>query len=141
MSFVKVRNLNVHPFEQKYQGKLIHLGPMGAADDFVEMEYEDAIVFLGMFSPFKMDNKGQHDPKFYKMLKIEKDPNEVVGTAASSGHGCPACKEQTSSWLELEAHMRLMHSDSIVKDVEYEKYLAQKAKDHAGKQASAGANR
>lgn len=137
MSVVKVRNLNVHPFEQKYQGKLISIAP----GEFVQMEWEDAVVFLGMFSPFKMDNKGQHDPKFYKMLKIEKDPNKTEGAVAASGHSCPACKEQTSSWTELEAHMRLMHSDQVVKDVEYEKYQAQKAKDHAGKQASAGATR
>lgn len=139
MALVKIRNLNVHPFEQKYQGKMVHFGAKGSSDDYVEMDEEEAVVFLGQFSPFKLDNKGQHDPKYFKMLKIERDPKAPVKDAAAVvGHDCPACKEQTSSWLELEAHMRLMHSDQLVKDAEYEKYLAQKAKDNGAK-ASVGA--
>ena len=121
MASVKVRNLNVHPFEQKFQGKMIHLAPQAAID----MDEEDAIVFLGQYSPIKKDNKGNDDPKYYKMLRIERDPNTI---ATKDPHGgkfvCNACKEQTSSWTELEAHMRLMHSDNLVKDAEYEKYLA-----------------
>lgn len=139
MARVKVRNHNTYPFTQKFQGKDVFIGAKGAPDDFVEMDEEDAVVFLGTYKPFKLDNKGMHDPAHFKMLKIERDPNEIKTDTFTGNHRCPACKEQTSSWTELEAHMRLMHQDNLVRDAEYEKYQAQKAKDNGAKQQSAGA--
>jgi hypothetical protein len=138
MAIVKVRNMNQHPFEQKHKnGQMIQLAPHGKPGDFVEMDEEDAVVFLGQFKPFKMDNKGNHDPRHYKMLKIERDPNEVKKDRESKII-CPVCREQTSSYIELEAHQRLMHSDQLVRDSEYETYLEQKAKANA-KSTGAGA--
>lgn len=134
MAFVKVRNLNKHPFKQKHKnGSNIEI-PAGG---FVEMDEEDAVVFLGQFSPVKLDNKGNHDPRYFKMLKIERDPKQIQKDRDSKPT-CPVCREQTSSWLELEAHQRLMHSDQLVKDSDYEAYLEQKAKANA-KAAGAGA--
>lgn len=141
MALVKVRNMNQYPFEQKHKnGTMVSLAAHGKPGDFVEMDEEDAVVFLGQFKPFKMDNKGNHDPRHFKMLKIERDPNEVKKDQVTQKPICPVCREQTSSWLELEAHQRLMHQDQLVKDAEYEQYLEQKAKANA-KASGAGASK
>ncbi len=137
MAIVKVRNLNAHPFNQKFKGIEIHIAPNGQTGDYVEMDSYDAEMFLGQYSPVKPNNKGQQDPKSFKWLKIERDPKDVhKEDVATNGHRCPACTEQTSSWLELEAHMKIMHADSIVKDEAY--YASQKAKtEHGNKSAGA----
>lgn len=137
MALVKVRNLNVHPFSQKFRGDTLRI----AAGDYIEMDEEDAVQFLGQFYPFKLDNKGNHMPEHFKMLRIEKDPGQIVKDHVTNKFMCPACKEQTSSYVELEAHMRLSHSDNLLRDAEYEKYQAQKAKENGAKAASAGATR
>lgn len=138
MAMVKVRNMNSHPFEQRHKnGTTYRLAPKGAPGDMVEMDEEDAVVFLGQFKPFKMDNKGNHDPAHYKMLKIER-PSGAESAERETKPVCQVCRLQTSSWLELEAHQRLVHSDQLVKDLEYETYLEQKAKANA-KAAGAGA--
>lgn len=138
MAVVKVRNLNKHPFEQKHRnGSLYRFAAAGQPGDTIEMDEEDAVIYLGQMSPIKVDNKGNHDPKFFKMLEIVKDP-QAVKKDRDSKPICPVCREQTSSWLELEAHQRLMHSDQLVKDLEYEQYLEQKAKANAKSAAGAG---
>ena len=112
MGLVKVRNINKHPFEQKFNGQLIHLEP----DEAIEMDEEDAVLFKSAFHPFKVDKNGNHNPKFYKMLRIEKPEGYVAKDPIAGKFQCQACKEQTSSWTELEAHMRLMHTDTHIKD-------------------------
>lgn len=135
---VKVKNLNEYPFSQKFRGDMILIG----AGESIEMDEEDAVQFLGQFCPPKLDNKGNHDPKFFKKLRIERPDNYVAKDIVANKFVCNACKEQTSSWVELEAHMRLMHSDQLVKDEEYDKFVAsQKAKDNGAKAASAGGAR
>jgi hypothetical protein len=135
MARVIVRNLNEHPFAQKFNGVQISLGKAGEPNDSVEMDEEDAVLFLGTFHPMKLDNKGNHDPRFFKKLRVERDPSEVKKDLVNNKPICPVCREQTSSWTELEAHQRLMHADQLVKDPEYDLYLAQKAKGNAAKAA------
>ncbi len=134
MALVKVRNNNSHTFEQDYQGRKISIQP----GQFVEMDEEDAVVYLGMKSTIKIDNKGNHDPKYFKMLSIERGNSPATKTIDNK-FMCNACREQTSSWVELEAHTRLMHSDlEQFSDPVLEKDLAQKKRDHGAK-ATAGA--
>lgn len=133
MAVVKIRNLNKYPFTQKYQGKDVSIG----AGEYIEMDEEEASVFVGMFFPFKRDNKGQDDPRYFKMLRIERDSAAVSVDKFANKFMCTACKEQTSSWVELEAHMRLMHSDQpTASDPELDKELAQKRE--RGAKATAG---
>jgi hypothetical protein len=126
MAQVKVRNLNAHPFTQKFKGVTLSIGAKGTQNDFIEMDYEEAVEFLGTFYPFKLDNKGNHDPRFFKMLKIEGAPTAY--SPAKVEIRCNVCREVCPSWLDLEAHQRIMHGDQLVKDEEYQKWLDSKEK-------------
>jgi hypothetical protein len=126
MANVKVKNLNVHPFSQKFKGVDIRLAAHGSSGDAIDMDYEEAVEFLGTFYPFKLDNKGNHDPKFFKMLKIDGKPEHHDAKKAEIR--CPVCRELCPSWLDLEAHQRVMHQDQVLKDEEYQKWLDSKEK-------------
>lgn len=67
MASVKVWNDNTYEFAQEVKGTMIKIPPKG----FVEMDYEEAIDFKGMFSPMPpQDFAGDH-AIFYKMIRVE----------------------------------------------------------------------
>jgi len=68
---VKVWNDNVHEFSQKYRGELLTI----PAKKFVEMEREDAIMFMGLANSIKRTADGAPDPAGLKRLRRE-DPVE-----------------------------------------------------------------
>lgn len=123
---VLVRNTNSHPFEQKFKGVIFKFAPGEAK----EMDLEEANEFLGAYVPFKVDKNGQHNPKFFKKFELEcpttghkarttADMAAYLRKINPEGNGalekfrCMACSEQTSSWQELEAHIRLMHPEQL----------------------------
>ena len=91
---VKVWNDNVHPYREKFKNKSIEIPP----HDFIEMEYHEAVYFLGTMPPnIQTDAGGTQKPISYKMLRIEKpgqateDPPVKKGrskgvTSDTSGH-------------------------------------------------------
>jgi len=66
---VKVWNDNEHPYTEKYRGDQVTI----AAKKYVEMELEDAIMFMGQCSPRVLNADGRDDPKGFKKLRRE-DP-------------------------------------------------------------------
>ena len=70
MSTVEVHNLNVHEFKMKFREELITIPPKG----FVEMEYDDAVLFRGTMPPkLDRDADGNILPTSYQMLRIVQD--------------------------------------------------------------------
>ena len=69
---VKVHNLNVHPYREKFREKLIEIEPAG----YVEMDEDEAEYFLQTFTFPKKDSQGRPDPIYFKKLKIEKEKVE-----------------------------------------------------------------
>lgn len=66
---VKVWNDNVHPYKEKFRGKTIEIGPR----DYVEMDLNEAHIFLGVMPPnIEVDAGGIQKPTSYKMLRIER---------------------------------------------------------------------
>lgn len=67
MALVDVVNKNVHPFRSKFRDLEIDI-PAGGK---IEMDHEDAILFLGEKQPMKFDGQDNQLPESYKMLFIE----------------------------------------------------------------------
>lgn len=67
MSKVKVYNDNMFDFKQKFRDEFIAI----KAGGFVEMDYEDAVTFLGKPHGMKFDGHGHQKPESYKMLRID----------------------------------------------------------------------
>jgi hypothetical protein len=63
---VQVVNDNTYPYTEEFKGQKITIEPKG----HVEMERDDAVLFLGTFSPISYDVDGNPHPKSYKKLKI-----------------------------------------------------------------------
>lgn len=69
MPLVKVVNDNVHPYEERFRDQTIKI----EAGKSIQMEHEDAVMFLGQMNSIKRTVDGGPDPKSFKKLRIE-DP-------------------------------------------------------------------
>jgi len=68
-TIVKVWNRNKYEYRELFKGKEIVI----AAGKFVEMDYEQAISFLGKMCPIKKDKHGVCLPDSFKKLEIDQD--------------------------------------------------------------------
>lgn len=68
MAKVKVWNDNKYPHTEKFKGELVTIAPQ----EFIEMEYEEAVEFKGNFTEPKRLGDGTHDPRFFKMIRVER---------------------------------------------------------------------
>lgn len=73
---VKVHNDNIHPYSEEFKGEKIHI----EAKKWIEMERDEAIMFLGTFNSIIRDVDGNPSPKSYKKLRIE-EPKKVEKSA------------------------------------------------------------
>jgi hypothetical protein len=64
---VKVVNYNSYPYEEEFKGDKIKIAPNG----HVEMDRDDAVLFLGQFNSIVRDVDGNPHPKSFKRLRIE----------------------------------------------------------------------
>lgn len=72
---VRVRNLNHLPYTEKFRERLITIG----AGEAVEMDEDEADYFLSsMGHAPKKDGQDRPDPKYFKMLKIERDTPKAL---------------------------------------------------------------
>lgn len=104
MGLYRVYNDNVHPFQQEYNGDMIKIPPK----QYVEMEREDAKVFMGMYYPMKLDAMDQQDPRSYKMLRLV--PPE--GFEAENKPTCHICGSKFDGEKTLAAHIDEAHADA-----------------------------
>ena len=115
MAIVKVRNTNVHPYEEMFKGEKIYI----AAGETRDMEYEEAKDFLGSFGRgvAPVGQNGEPDARYFKMLKIEGEPrpedifkddgltNHMTGKKASSA-------EELRAVLAEFGHLRVVDKDA-----------------------------
>jgi hypothetical protein len=69
---VQVVNDNVHPYSEEFKGQKITIEPKG----HIEMERDDAVLFLGTFNSIIRTVDGNPDPISYKKLKIVEIPEK-----------------------------------------------------------------
>ncbi len=94
MATVKVWNDNIFPFEQVVKGEKIAI----PAGEFIEMDYEEAIDFRGMFSPMPPPDYAGDHREFHKMIRVEAP---VVPTFRDDGLTNHLTGEKAASTEEL----------------------------------------
>ncbi len=118
MLIVKVWNKNSYPYSEKFKDQPITI----EANSYVEMDYDEAVLFMGTFrTPVKMKD-GRQDPKSYKWLEIDKDDQKAVRDARASAAGdaaektfvCHVCQKEFRTKNGLLKHTRDKHIGQLV---------------------------
>lgn len=110
MALVKVWNDNIYPFKQQMKG-VVYEVPAGGS---IEMEYEEAVDFVGMFSPMPPEDYAGDHREFHKMLRYDAPPptavfkddgltNHLTGQKASSPEELAAALAQVRHLLVKDA--------------------------------------
>ena len=69
----RVWNDNVHPYEEEFNREIIHI----PAKSYIDMEENDAKLFVRKFVKPVLDGGGTQKPESYKMLRLEMiDPSQ-----------------------------------------------------------------
>lgn len=97
----KVWNDNVYPYSEKFKGDDIYI----PAGQFIEMDYDEAIMFKGSFSSIVRDADGQPKPESYKKIRVEALGNPVDNVIKSDPNKCLACGKVLGSQAELAKHI------------------------------------
>lgn len=126
MAMVEVHNLNGFPYEEKFRDRLIKI----PSKDFIEMEYEEAVVFRGTIAPVEKDADGNILPKSYKMIRIvtDKSGKKMVEEARKKAmaHKCQACGYQASDKQDLHIHVKEEHAHQLADKKVKEQLLKKK---------------
>jgi len=118
---VKVWNKNDHDFKETFKGDLIEI----KAHDYVEMDYEEAVIFLGKATPIIKMKSGLQDPRSFKRLWISDEDKaaarDVMGGGDSSGESekvfaCHACSKEFRTKNGLLKHTKDKHISQMEKD-------------------------
>ena len=109
MALVKVWNNNVHPFTQEFKSRSITIPPQ----EYIEMDYEEAVEFKGKFSPIITDGDGNPLPESYKMLKVER-PAQLAAVPSLVNHATgqqAATADELRAMLAEFSHLRVEDKD------------------------------
>lgn len=68
MALVKVWNDNKYPHTERFKGTMLTI-PAGGS---IEMEFEEAMEFKGQFTAPIRGNDEQPDPRYFKMIRVER---------------------------------------------------------------------
>lgn len=108
MARVKVWNDNVHDHKEEFKGEMIEIPSKG----YVEMDYEDAVEFRGKFFSMIIRADGTHDPKGYKMIRVDKpalsNATPLVNHATGQTY---ATEAELKAALEEFKHLRAVDKD------------------------------
>jgi len=115
MANVRVYNDNRFEHREKFRGVHIVIPP----GEYVEMNKEDAVLFKSQFTPVIRNKGGKDDPRGFKMIRIDYDPEipetkDVVGEKSQS-LTCQACGFQAKTDAGLKVHLRT-HASQMVDD-------------------------
>lgn len=97
----KVWNDNIFPYTERFKGDQITI----AANSFIEMDYDEAVLFRGTFSSIIRDPDGQPKPESYKKIRIEPMGNPVDAVVKTDPNKCLACGKVLGSQAELAKHI------------------------------------
>lgn len=107
---VLVRNDNAYDYKEKFRGEEIKI----PANKAIEMEYEDAVLFLGSMNSIKRDVDGNPLPESYKRLTIIKDPEKIAKMMEEKIKlVCQFCGFKAENQDELDKHIIEEHPNSI----------------------------
>jgi len=117
---VKVWNDNKYPYNEDFRGKKITIESGG----FVEMDYDQAVLFLGTFVPIVRGKNGLQDPRSYKMLRIDHEDrkNYVLNNSLGDKDDtekvfvCNACSKEFRTKKGLEKHIKDKHLNDMADD-------------------------
>lgn len=109
MSMVEVHNLNAYPYKEMFRGKEIQI----KAEDFIKMENDDAVMFLGALPNVERDGDGNILPRSYKKLRIVRDGSgkRMVEERKKRevAFKCNACGYNGNSEQDLHIHTKEEH--------------------------------
>ena len=124
----RVYNDNSHGFTHRevFRGEQINI----EAGDFVLMDYDDAVLFRGQYSPMIMSSQGVQDPKSYKMIRIEAGPEAGKEEIAEENkvYVCMMDGKEFVSKKELDAYVKANFADYVVKDDALDKVISKTRK-------------
>lgn len=105
----KVWNDNIYPYSEKFKGDLIKIEP----NSFIEMDYDEAVMFLGTFSSIVRDADGQATQASWKKLRIEPMGKPSDNVIKADPNKCIACGKVLSSQAELAQHIFNEHPEML----------------------------
>jgi hypothetical protein len=97
----KVWNDNIYPYSEKFKGDLIKIEP----NSFIEMDYDEAIMFKGTFSSIVRDADGHPKQESWKKIRVEPIGNPVDAVIKTDPNKCLACGKVLGSQAELAKHI------------------------------------
>ena len=105
MARVKVWNDNSHDHVETFKGNQVTVPAKG----FIEMDFEDAVQFKGQFTPMLIRADGTHDPKGFKMIRVEQPKEPLFKDAPLVNHATGqqfATKAELLAALQEVSHLR-----------------------------------
>lgn len=114
-NIVKVWNRNSFDHKELFKDDAVFI----PAGKYIEMDYYDAVQFLGQFYPMKFGKDGIQDPKSYKWLEI--DPEDKKKVFQSKGDKdekdqvfvCHRCNKEFLTKNGLLKHIKTRHLDEM----------------------------
>ena len=124
MAKVHVVNDNTLDHREKFRDEMIFI----PAKSSIEMEYDDAHLFLGQYFPIKRDSGGQQTPDSFKMLRIVQGEKPFIKQMDELR--CVACNQLFTDKVELDKHITDAHLQQLAdKDEKEKREKALQAKD------------
>lgn len=116
---VKVYNRNSFDHVEKFKGGIVTI----KANSFIEMDYEEANLFLGQMFPPKFDKNGLQKKESFKRLEIDQADKKKAelhlrnekDEKAKRIFVCMACGEEFKSKKELLKHCDENHESEAKK--------------------------
>jgi len=104
---VAVYNANIYPYKEVFREKEVVIPSKG----HIKMARDEAVLFLGTYSPPILNADGVHMPQGYKMLKILGIGAKELVTEPDVK--CNACGMKFANDSDLEAHVVATHLDQL----------------------------
>lgn len=100
---VRVQNLNIHPYREKFRDYDIEI-PAGGE---LLMDYDEADAFLQTYRAPVKDGQGRPDPLYFKKLRIHpEDKARIIEQAAGNELVCHASGGKAGSLEELNKMLK-----------------------------------
>ena len=113
----KWKVINTHKLgfthKEKFRDELLEI----KADEYILMDYEDAVQFKGQYFPMVLNAQGVQDPISYKMIKIEAEfPDHEDETKSEKVYVCHVDGKEFPNKDLLEKYIKENFSHLIFTD-------------------------
>lgn len=124
----KWRVYNKHPDKMTHREKFRGDEIVIKADEYILMDYEDAILFKGQYFPMKLMGDNRQDPSTYKCIELKPD-GEIKAEPTLFSYISPVDGKKFSSQAELDEYIKGNFSHlETVKDTSLDAELSRKGK-------------